>query len=249
MKAIRFHEIGRPEVLKLEEVEDPEAGAGEALVKVHAVGVNFADTLLRRGAYLRSPKLPEIPGFEAAGEVVAVGDGVDRSLVGRRVAFLGEHAYAEYARVPAGQVIPLPEQLSFDEGAAFPLQGLTAYHMLYTADRIEPGGIDAQVDVGHESAQEDDAIAALDVLPDVVTAHRPFINAEVTGMLLTDDRFAEDGGGDRDVGLMHQFEHGVLQAEAVDFDVGNDHWLASGVDHLLGFGEGGAEALAIAALV
>lgn len=140
MKAIRFHEIGRPEVLKLEEIDKPEPGAGEVLVKIHVAGVNFADTLFRRGAYLRQPKFPDIPGFEASGVVEAVGEGVDRGLVGRRVVFLGaQHCYAEYATVAASQLIPLPDQISFEDGAAFPVQALTAYHMLYTADRIQPG--------------------------------------------------------------------------------------------------------------
>jgi NADPH:quinone reductase len=139
MKAIRFHETGRPEVLKLEDVEDLEAGPGEALVKVHTAGVNFADTLLRRGAYLTVPRLPEIPGFEASGVVAAIGAGVDKRLAGQRVAVLAERAYAEYMKVEAGRLIPLPDPLSFDDGAAFPVQALTAYHMLYTMDRIDPG--------------------------------------------------------------------------------------------------------------
>lgn len=139
MKAVRFHETGRPDVLKLEQVKDLETGAGETLVKVHTVGVNFADTLLRRGAYLTAPRLPETPGFEAAGVVADVGHGVDKDLVGRRVAVLGEHTYSEYVKVPAGGLIPLPDALSFDDGAAFPVQALTAYHMLYTVDHVAPG--------------------------------------------------------------------------------------------------------------
>lgn len=139
MKAIRFHEIGGPEVLQYEEVERPKPGPNEVLVRVRAVGVNFADTMLRRGLYMVRPELPAIPGAEAAGLVEEVGEGVDENLVGRRVAFLSQQCYAEYTRVLARQLIPLPDSISFEEGAAFPLQGLTAYHMLYTMDHVEAG--------------------------------------------------------------------------------------------------------------
>ncbi len=139
MKAIRFHEIGGPEVLKLEDVEKPQPGPGEVLVNIRVAGVNFADTLLRRGAYLTKQALPAIPGFEAAGVVEEVGEGGDKKLVGRRVAVVGQRCYAEYTRVDQHQLIPLPDHLSFEDGAAFPVQALTAYHMLYTLDRIEPG--------------------------------------------------------------------------------------------------------------
>jgi NADPH2:quinone reductase len=139
MKAIRFHELGEPDVLRFEDVEKPAPGAGEVLVRVHAVGVNFADTRLRRGQYLVQPTLPIIPGAEAAGVVKEVGEGVDKTLFGRRVAFLGQACYAEYTTVNARQLIPLPDSISFEEGVAFPLQALTAYHMLYTMDRVEPG--------------------------------------------------------------------------------------------------------------
>jgi len=140
MQAIRFHTIGSPEVLKLEEVEKPRPGAGEALVRIHVAGVNFADTLLRRCRYARQPEFPETPGFEASGVVEEVGEGVAGAFVGRRVAILGgQHCYAEYIVAPAGQLIFLPDQLSFEDGAAFPVQSLTAYHMLYTADQVKPG--------------------------------------------------------------------------------------------------------------
>jgi NADPH2:quinone reductase len=139
MKAIRFHEIGGPEVLQCEEVERPRPGPNEVLVRVRAIGVNFADTLLRRGQYLVRPELPAIPGAEAAGVVEEVGEGVDEYLKGRRVAFLGQQCYAEYTRVPARQLIPLPDSISIEDGAAFPLQGLTAYHMLYTMDQVQAG--------------------------------------------------------------------------------------------------------------
>ena len=140
MQTIRFRTIGGPEVLKLEDVEKPRPGAGEALVRIHVAGVNFADTLLRRGRYARQPEFPETPGFEASGVVEEVGEGVAGAFVGWRVTILGgQHCYAEYIVAPAGQLIFLPDQLSLEDGAAFPAQALTAYHMLYTADRVKPG--------------------------------------------------------------------------------------------------------------
>jgi NADPH2:quinone reductase len=139
MKTIRFHEIGGPEVLQYEDVERPRMAPNKVLVRIHAVGVNFADTLLRRGAYLAQPKLPETPGFEAAGVVVEAGNETDRNLIGQRVVVLGEHCYAEYVTASRSQLIGLPDNISFEQGAAFPVQALTAYHMLYTADRVAPG--------------------------------------------------------------------------------------------------------------
>jgi len=139
MKAIRYHSMGGPEVLVWEDVEKPSPASGEVLVRIHVVGVNFADTLLRRGGYVTPPSLPETPGFEGAGVVEEVGAGVDSELAGRRVAFRGQRCYAEYATVPAQGLIALPDQISFEVGAAFPLQGLTAYHLLYTMDHVRPG--------------------------------------------------------------------------------------------------------------
>jgi len=139
MQAIRFHTIGGPEVLKLEEVEKPRPGQGEALVRVHAAGVNFADTLLRRGRYLRQPEFPETPGLEASGVVEEVGEGVDAGIVGRRVATLSQRCYAEYTVALVRDLIFLPDEFSFEDGAAFPIQSLTAYYMLYKADQVKPG--------------------------------------------------------------------------------------------------------------
>jgi NADPH2:quinone reductase len=139
MKAIVFDKVGGPEVLKLAEVPKPEVKAGTVLVKVRAAGINFADTLFRQGQYLMQPKLPDTPGFEAAGEIEAVGEGVSNLKPGQRVAILGSKTYAEYALAPATQVIPLPEGVSFEQGAAFPVQVLTAWHMLHTSHRTESG--------------------------------------------------------------------------------------------------------------
>jgi NADPH2:quinone reductase len=139
MKAITFHELGGPEVLKLEEIPQPAPRPGWVLIKVHAIGINFADTLFRQGQYLMKPNLPDIPGMEAAGVIEAVGEGVTHLKPGSRVTAIGIKTYAEYCTVSAAQVMPLPEHVSFAEGAAFPIQTLTAYHMLHTSHQTTPG--------------------------------------------------------------------------------------------------------------
>ena len=139
MKAVVFSEVGGPDVLKLADVPKPEVRPGMALIKVEAIGVNFADTRFRQGTYVVKPKLPDIPGMEAAGVVEAVGDGVTGIVPGMRVAAFTVKSYAEYCQAPASMVIPLPDFVSFADGAAFPIQVMTAYHMLHTADSIGPG--------------------------------------------------------------------------------------------------------------
>src|SRR6266567_3033649 len=134
MKAIVFTQTGGPEVLALAEVRP-----GMVLIKVHAIGVNFADTRFRQGTYVAKPKLPDTPGMEAAGVIEAVGDGVTDLRVGQRVAAFTVKSYAEYCQAPAPMVIPLPDPVSFTDGAAFPIQVMTAYHMLHTADSTGPG--------------------------------------------------------------------------------------------------------------
>lgn len=138
MKAITFDRLGGTEVLKLSEVPKPEIKPGKVLVKNHAIGINFADILFRQGQYVMAPRLPDTPGLEAAGVIEAVGAGVESLKPGARVAYIGVKTYAEYSLASAAQVIPLPDFISFQEGAAFPIQALTAYHMLHTAHRITP---------------------------------------------------------------------------------------------------------------
>ncbi len=139
MKAILFEQLGGPEVLKLDEAPKPEVRPGWVLIKNHAIGINFADTLFRQGQYLMRPKLPDTPGLEAAGVVEAVGPGVEHIKVGTRVAAIGIKTYAEYCVASASQVMPIPDFVSFAEGAAFPIQVLTAYHMLHTSHQTTAG--------------------------------------------------------------------------------------------------------------
>ena len=140
MRVVRFYEYGGPEVLKVEDAPVPEPGPGEALVKVAAAGVNYADTRRRLGAYVEPTPLPWVVGSEVAGTVAKLGPGVTGVQEGQRVmALTGGGGYAEYAIVAAQALLPVPEKLSFTQAAALPLQGLTAYYLLKHSGRLAPG--------------------------------------------------------------------------------------------------------------
>ena len=140
MKVVKFEEYGGPEVLQYTESEQPKPKAHEVLIEVKAVGVNYADTARREGKYVVPTELPYIPGSEAAGIVVETGSEVTRFKAGDRVVALIESAaYAEYAAIPEQVLTPVPEGVSFEEAVALPLQGLSAYHILKTMGRLEPG--------------------------------------------------------------------------------------------------------------
>ena len=140
MKAIVAEEIGEPEVLRYVDAERPSPGEGEVLIEVKAAGVNYADTMRRRDQYLTRQTFPFTPGSEAAGIVSEVGPGVENASEGDRVVtLLDTGGYAEYAVAPASSLIPIPEGLGFDEAAAVPLQGLTAYHVIKTSGALEEG--------------------------------------------------------------------------------------------------------------
>src|SRR5690242_7721643 len=114
MKAIRVHEFGGPDVMRLEEVPDPKPGPGQVVVRVHAVGVNPVDTYIRAGLYNREAPLPYTPGTDAAGVIEAVGGGTSRIKAGDRVYTAGTitGAYAERALCTQSQVHLLPERIS-----------------------------------------------------------------------------------------------------------------------------------------
>ncbi|MHB8382948.1 MAG: quinone oxidoreductase family protein [Candidatus Binataceae bacterium] len=139
MKAIIFDKLGGPEVMHLGDLPKPEVSPGTVLIKMRAAGINFADTLFRQGQYMMEPKLPDTPGLEGAGEIEAVGAGVPGFKPGMRVAFVGSKTYAEYALAPASQVLALPDGISFEEGTAFPVQVLTAWHLMHTAHNTTSG--------------------------------------------------------------------------------------------------------------
>jgi NADPH:quinone reductase-like Zn-dependent oxidoreductase len=153
MKAIRIHEDGGPEVLRYEDAPDPEPAPGEVLISLRAASLNRLDIWVRRG--LPSVPKPRILGADGAGVVAALGTGVDRFEEGERVVInpglehgdgritvIGEHTdgtHAERIAVPADNVHPLPDALSFEQAAAFPLVYETVYRMLVTRARLREG--------------------------------------------------------------------------------------------------------------
>ena len=140
MKAIRVEEFGDPSVLQLTEVERPEPGEGEVLIEVKSAGVNYADTMRRQNQYVVRQELPFTPGSEVAGVVAGLGPGAEGVSEGDRVVtLLGTDGYAEYAVAPARNLIPIPEGMGFDEAAAIPLQGMTAYHVIRTSGQLQAG--------------------------------------------------------------------------------------------------------------
>ena len=138
MKAIRIHGFGGPEVLSADDLPLPEPGPGQARVKLAAAGVNFIDTYQRKGLY--PGPLPRVLGGESAGVVDAIGEGVTELKVGDRVVSASAPgSYAEYVVVPVGQLVPLPEAVSFETAAAAMLQGLTAHYLAFSTFPLKPG--------------------------------------------------------------------------------------------------------------
>jgi NADPH2:quinone reductase len=138
MKAIQINQYGGPEVLQYADVDEPQPKAGEALVKIKAIGVNFIDVYHRTGRYPGA--LPFTPGSEAAGVVEAVGEGVTEVKKGDRVAYamhLG--SYGEYALVPAAKLVPVPGNVDDKAAAAIMLQGMTAHYLSYSTYPIQKG--------------------------------------------------------------------------------------------------------------
>ncbi|HYR92349.1 MAG TPA: NADPH:quinone reductase [Terriglobia bacterium] len=141
MKAIRVHDFGGPDVLKLQEVPDPKPDRGQVLVRVKAAGVNPVDTYIRAGLYARKPSLPYTPGTDAGGVVEAVGAEVKRLKVGDRVYTNGSitGTYAELALCEESRVHPLPPKISFAQGGALGVPYGTAFRALFQRTYAKPG--------------------------------------------------------------------------------------------------------------
>jgi len=138
-KAIRIHSNGGPEVMKWEDVPTPEPGPGEALIKHHAVGLNYIDVYFRTGLY-KAPNMPLIIGSEGAGTVTAVGAGVTLFKPGDRVAYAGPMGgYATDRVLPADRLVKLPDSISFEIGAAMMLQGMTAQYLVRSTYPVKAG--------------------------------------------------------------------------------------------------------------
>ncbi|MDD2737021.1 MAG: quinone oxidoreductase [Desulfuromonadaceae bacterium] len=137
-KAIRFHKVGGPEVLQWEDVEDVDPGPGEVRIRHETVGVNFVDIYQRSGLY--KVPLPAIAGNEGAGFVEAVGAGVTEVKTGDRVAYAGRiGSYCEVRTIAADRLCILPDNLSFEQGAAMMLKGLTVHYLIRRTYRVQPG--------------------------------------------------------------------------------------------------------------
>lgn len=140
MLALRCTKYEGVEALTVETVPDPQAGPGEVLIEVRCGGLNYPDALIVAGKYQVRPELPFTPGAEAAGVVVAVGEGVERFAVGQRVITFGlTGAFATLRSVPQAQVAPLPDGMSFEVGAGFVTAYGTSYHALKQRAQIVPG--------------------------------------------------------------------------------------------------------------
>ena len=138
MKAVVADPVGGPENLKYLDLPKPEPGEGEVVVKLEAIGVNFIDVYFRKGFY-KAPETPVRLGSEGAGTVAAVGKGVT-FRPGQRVAYaMARGSYAEFAIVPQGSLVELPENISFEDGAAVMLQGMTAHYLTHSTFTLKSG--------------------------------------------------------------------------------------------------------------
>ncbi|MGD0096677.1 MAG: quinone oxidoreductase [Terracidiphilus sp.] len=138
MKAIQIHETGGPVVLKLAELPIPQPGPGQVLIRVEAIGVNFIEIYFRKGIYKAA--LPMVPGSEASGTIETLGQGVTGFAEGDSVASAGAlGSYAEYALVPAAQLVKVPAGVSPEQAAAAMLQGMTAHYLAYSTFPLKAG--------------------------------------------------------------------------------------------------------------
>ncbi|MAP95349.1 MAG: quinone oxidoreductase [Ponticaulis sp.] len=136
--AIRIHKNGGPDVLKLETIQISDPGPGEILVEQKAIGLNFIDTYIRSGLY--PAKLPATPGFEGAGRVIKLGEGVTEFSVGDRVAYSSfSGTYATHVKGPVAKAVKVPEGVSEEEAACLMLKGMTAWMLLFEIAKVQPG--------------------------------------------------------------------------------------------------------------
>lgn len=163
-KVVRFHEIGEPEVLEIEEIEVAPPAKGEVQIRIHALGLNRAESMFRRGEYLEDPKLPARLGYEAAGTVAAIGPDVRGFKIGDAVSVIPSFSlnaygvYGELANVPAHAVTHHPASLSWVDAAAIWMQYLTAYGAL-----IDIGGLSSGEAVVIPAASSSVGLAAIQI--------------------------------------------------------------------------------------
>ena len=140
MKQIVITKYGNTDVLKIQEKKDPEPSAGEVLIGVKAIGVNFADILARKGLYPDAPKPPCVVGYEVSGIIETAGEGVDSSMVGKSVLALTRfNGYSDKVCVPENNVFVIPGSLDFERAAAIPVNYLTAYQLICVMGGLKKG--------------------------------------------------------------------------------------------------------------
>jgi NADPH:quinone reductase-like Zn-dependent oxidoreductase len=163
MRQIWISKAGPPETLVVKDAPDPNPRAGEARIRVEASGINFADVMGRMGLYPDLPKIPVVPGYEVAGRVDAVGEGVDPGWVGRDVFALTRFGgYADAVCAPTGRIFARPEGMSAQEGAAIPVNYLTAWQLI-----VVMGGLKAGETMLVHSAGGGVGIAATQIAKDI----------------------------------------------------------------------------------
>jgi synaptic vesicle membrane protein VAT-1 len=140
MRQVWITKAGAPDVLKVREAPDPQAGNGQVRVRVKAAGINFADLMARVGLYPDAPKIPCVVGYEVSGTVDQIGEGVTGFATGDRV-FAMPHfgGYSDTVVVPSGQAIPMPAKMTFEEAAALPVVYLTAHHAMHFTGNLREG--------------------------------------------------------------------------------------------------------------
>jgi NADPH:quinone reductase-like Zn-dependent oxidoreductase len=140
MRAVWITRAAGPEALEVRETADPEPGPGQVRIRVRAAGLNFAEVMAAQGLYPDAPKPPCVVGYEVAGVIDALGEGIRGRAAGERVLALTHFGgHADVVCVPAAQVLPMPDAMSFEEAAAMPVSYLTAYHMLFRVAGVRPG--------------------------------------------------------------------------------------------------------------
>jgi synaptic vesicle membrane protein VAT-1 len=140
MRALFIRKHGGPEVLEVRDVPEPSPAPGEVRIRVRAAGLNFAEVTARQGLYPDAPKPPCVVGYEGAGIVDALGEGVTSPRMGARVTFMKRFgSHAEVVCTPAIQAVEIPDGMSFEEAAALPVNYITAYHILHRIARVRAG--------------------------------------------------------------------------------------------------------------
>ncbi|MGH3249562.1 MAG: quinone oxidoreductase family protein [Trebonia sp.] len=142
MKAVRIHETGSPDVMRVEDLDVPRPGTGQVLIRVAVAGINFTDIMARQGVYVvreAAPPMPTVLGTEVAGIVVGTGPGVPDAMTGKRVVSFVDGGYAEYAVAPAGMVTELPPEVDLGEAVSYLVQGVTAWQLLKDCGHLGDG--------------------------------------------------------------------------------------------------------------